>query len=85
MKTLALALLWILAFFIALWLLVRARRGRPVVLKGRMAPRLARMVVVLLVALGVGTQSSDAGEPQDDAPKKDKQANAQVPDVLNAG
>lgn len=84
MKTLGLALLWIVAFGLALWLLLRARRGKPVVLKGTMAPRFARMIVVILLALGVSAQTGDAGEPNDKPAKGEPAAKpAPAPTVLN--
>lgn len=84
MKTLGLALLWISAVLFAVWLLVRARRGKPVVLKGTWKPRFARMVVVILLALGVSAQTSTAGEPEDGPAKKGQPVKpGAVPEILD--
>jgi hypothetical protein len=58
MKWLFVALLWLLAASLALMVLWRMYRGKPVVLRGRWSPRLIRMVAIVLVVLGVGVGKS---------------------------
>ena len=54
MRWLLVPLLWVAAIVLALLIAWRARRGKHVVLRGRLSPRLIRMVVVVLVVLGFG-------------------------------
>ncbi len=56
MKTLLLPVLWLLAIVVSVWVLWRLARGRRVVLRGRVTPTLARMVIVVLVSLGIGSE-----------------------------
>src|SRR5215213_8282519 len=56
MRWIAILLLWVAAVVVAVLILRRVRRGKPVVLTGRWSPRLVRMVVVVLVVLGVGDE-----------------------------
>src|SRR5437763_4083455 len=57
MRWLAVLFLWVAAIVVAVVVLRRVRRGKPVVLSGRWSPRLVRMVVVVLVVLGVGDEA----------------------------
>jgi hypothetical protein len=57
MRWLAVLVLWVAAVVLAVLILRRVRRGKPVVLTGRWSPRLIRMVVVVLVVLGVGDEA----------------------------
>lgn len=56
MRWLTFLVLWVVAVVLAVLVLRRVRRGKPVVLAGRWSPRLVRMVVVVLVVLGVGDE-----------------------------
>lgn len=57
--------LWTLAIGLALVVLYRWRRGRRAMLSGTWSPRVVRAVAVLLVTLGAGRESAEAGEPDD--------------------
>src|SRR5688572_3304693 len=57
MKWLIVLFLWVVAVVLAVLVLRRVRRGKPVVLAGRWSPRVVRMVVVVLVVLGVGEEA----------------------------
>jgi hypothetical protein len=59
MRWIIFPILWIAAIVVALLILRRVRRGRPVVLTGRFSPRLVRMIVVILVLVGVGGESNE--------------------------
>jgi len=65
-KTLAAPLLWILAVVVALLLVRRVRRGRPLLLRGTFAPRFVRMVVLVLLFFGLGVERA----PAQDGPEK---------------
>ncbi len=67
MRTLLAPLLWLLAVGVALFVLWRAWRGRPVVLRGRWGPRFVRMVAVVLVVLGAAEEGRAAPVPTKDA------------------
>jgi hypothetical protein len=56
MRWIVFLFLWVVAVVLAVLILRRVRRGKPVVLTGRWSPRLVRMVVVVLVVLGVGDE-----------------------------
>lgn len=56
-------MLWIAAVGIALVAAWRLRRGRRVLLVGRLSPRLLRMVAVALIALGVSPAGADEADP----------------------
>lgn len=68
MRTLLAPLLWLLAVAVALFVLWRAWRGRPVVLRGRWEPRFVRMVAVALVVLGAAEKGRAAPVPTKCAP-----------------
>ncbi|MDJ0974456.1 MAG: hypothetical protein QNJ98_08370 [Planctomycetota bacterium] len=83
MKSFGIALLWIVAIAIALLLLVRFGRRRKIVLRGRFAPHLVRLVVLVLVALGASAETAHTDEGKGDADKVG-QAESDAPDVLHA-
>jgi hypothetical protein len=56
MRWITILLLWVAAIVVAVVVLRRVRRGKPVVLTGRWSPRLVRMVAVALVVLGPGDE-----------------------------
>jgi hypothetical protein len=60
MRWLITPLLWLLAAAVALGILWRMWRGKPVVLRGKWTPRFLRMVAVILVLVGLGTDRTDA-------------------------
>jgi hypothetical protein len=68
MRWLVLLLLWIAAIVVALLILRRVRRGKPIVMAGRWSPRLVRMIAVVLVVLGMGEEA--ATPPSFAAPAK---------------
>ena len=57
MRWIAILLLWVAAVVVAVVILRRVRRGKPVVLIGRWSPRLVRMIAVVLVVLGTGDEA----------------------------
>ena len=57
MRWIAILLLWVAAVVVAVVILRRVRRGKPVVLTGRWSPRLVRMIAVVLVVLGAGDEA----------------------------
>jgi hypothetical protein len=57
MRWITLLFLWVAATVVAVLILRRVRRGKPVVLTGRWSPRLVRMIAVALVVLGAGDES----------------------------
>lgn len=61
MRWLTILVLWVVAVVVAVVVLRRVRRGRPVVLTGRWSPRLVRMVAVVLVVLGAGDDGVTPG------------------------
>lgn len=58
MRWIVAALLWAFAIVVALVVLRRMRRGKPVVLAGRWSPRVIRMVAVVLVVLGSNEETT---------------------------
>jgi hypothetical protein len=60
MKWVLAPLLGLTAVALAFFVLWRLWRGRPVVLRGRWAPRVLRLVAIVLVVLGIG---ADEGRP----------------------
>lgn len=64
-KWILLPLLWLLACIIAVCVLWRMWRGKPVLLKGRFSPRLVRMIVIILVTLGIGVPKAPAADRAD--------------------
>jgi len=66
-RTLLAPLLWLLALAVALFVLWRVWRGRPVVLRGRWGPRFVRVVAVVLVVLGAAEEGRPAPVPTKDA------------------
>ena len=76
MRWLILLFLWVVAIVVAVLILRRVRRGKPVVLAGRWSPRLVRMIAVVLVvargrakkrhAGGVGRPAKLPVRPADD-------------------
>src|SRR5262245_4343213 len=58
MRWLTILVLWVVAVVVALVVLRRIRRGKPVVLTGRWSPMLVRMVAVVLVVLGAGDEAT---------------------------
>jgi hypothetical protein len=68
MRWVVLLVLWISAIVVALLVLRRVHRGKPVVLAGRWSPRLVRMIAVVLVVLGMGEEA--ATPPSFAAPAK---------------
>src|SRR2546422_36684 len=72
MKWLLTLLLWVLAIVVALGVLWRLLRGKPVVLHGRWKPRFVRIGAGVLVFLGVGTGQDDAAPVRPAEPKKGK-------------
>jgi hypothetical protein len=56
MRWVTVLVLWVAAIVVAVVVLRRVRRGKPVVLTGRWSPRLVRMVAVVLVVLGPGDE-----------------------------
>lgn len=81
MRTLLAPLLWLLAVAVALFVLWRAWRGRPVVLRGRWGPRFVRMVAVVLVVLGAADEGRPAPVPTKDAPGAGR-TDEQLPPVV---
>jgi hypothetical protein len=63
MRSLQDLVLWIVAVGVALLVARRWRRGRRVLLTGRLTPRLVRMVAIALVALGVGPAGATDPDP----------------------
>jgi hypothetical protein len=60
MKWLFTLFLWILALVVALGVLWRIYRGKPVILRGRWTPRVLRMTAVLMVLFGLGAEKAGA-------------------------
>jgi len=62
MRWFTLLLLWAAAIVVAVVILRRVRRGKPVVLTGTWSPRLVRMIAVVLVVVGTeeGTRTPEA-------------------------
>ncbi|HVK11935.1 MAG TPA: hypothetical protein VM597_24390, partial [Gemmataceae bacterium] len=60
MRWLTILVLWVVALVVALVVLRRVRRGKPVVLAGRWSPVVVRMVAVILVVLGAGEESPES-------------------------
>ena len=58
MRWLVILFLWVAAIVVAVVILRRVRRGKPVVLTGRWSPRLVRMIAVVLVLLGLGQEAA---------------------------
>jgi hypothetical protein len=58
MRWLVILFLWVAAIVVAVLILRRMRRGKPVVLTGRWSPRLVRMIAVVLVVLGLGEEAT---------------------------
>ena len=58
MRWIAILLLWVAAVVVAVVVLRRVRRGKPVVLTGWWSPRLVRMVAVVLVVIGPGEEAT---------------------------
>ncbi len=56
MRWITVLIFWIVAVLVALMILRRVRRGKPVVLTGRWSPRVVRMIAVVLVVVGVDEQ-----------------------------
>jgi hypothetical protein len=85
MKWLFLPLLWALAVAVAVFVLYRLWRGKPVVLRGRFSPRLVRMVVIVLVTFGIGIdkERDRAGAAPLPVKNPDKPAD-ELPATLNA-
>src|SRR5262249_2955166 len=57
MRWLVILALWVVAVVVAVMILRRVRRGKPVVLTGTWSPRVVRMIAVVLVVLGVGDEA----------------------------
>jgi hypothetical protein len=57
MRWLTLLLLWAAAVIVAVVILRRVRRGKPVVLTGKWSPRLVRMIAVVLVVVGANEET----------------------------
>src|SRR5262245_38181601 len=57
MRWLTLLLLWAAAIIVAVVILRRVRRGKPVVLTGKWSPRLVRMIAVVLVVVGTNEET----------------------------
>src|SRR5262245_47218190 len=83
MKWLIAPLLWTLALVVALGVLWRLWRGKPIVMRGRWTPRFVRMVAVFLVFLGIGAGKSDAAPVKPDEGKKGK-VDDQLPPHISA-
>jgi hypothetical protein len=64
MRTLLAPLLWLLALGLALVVLWRLKRGQRIVLRGRWAPNVVRMVAVILVVFGVGDGDRSANRAE---------------------
>ncbi len=82
MKWLIVPVLWFLAACLALFVLYRLWRGKPVVLRGRYSPRLVRMVVIVLVILGVGVTKKPGPGFAAPLPVKPDPADAALPEAL---
>ncbi len=63
MKLLSALILWCIALIIVALLGWRLLRGRPVLLKGKLSPRLLNMVVIILVVLGWSGKGVAETEP----------------------
>ncbi len=59
MRWVTVLVLWVVAVVVALVVLRRVRRGKPVVLAGRWSPMLVRMVAVVLVVLGARDETPE--------------------------
>ena len=70
MRWLTILVLWAVAVVVALVVLRRVRRGKPVVLSGRWSPMMVRMVAVVLVVLGTGDETPEAVAAPKDVPVK---------------
>lgn len=70
MRWLITPILWTLAIVVALGILWRTWRGKPVILRGRWTPRFVRMVALLLVFFGSGDTPSEAAPVPVGDPKK---------------
>ena len=68
MRWIAILLLWIAAVVLAVVILRRVRRGKPIVLTGRWSPRLVRTIAIVLVVLG--TNEKDGTREVGAAPAK---------------
>lgn len=64
MRWLLFLVLWVVAIVVAVLIVRRVWRGKPIVLAGRWSPKLVRMIAVILVVLG---GSDDAGPPRIEA------------------
>jgi hypothetical protein len=64
MKWLLAPFLWLGATVIALFVVYRIWRGKPLILRGKLGPRVLRIVAILLVALGLGADDSPAQVPR---------------------
>jgi hypothetical protein len=85
MKWLFLPLLWALAVAVAVFVLYRLWRGKPVVLRGRFSPRLVRMVVIILVTFGVGVSAERDRANAAPLPVRNRDRAAdEMPATLNA-
>jgi hypothetical protein len=82
MKWLLVPILWLLALLVALTVLWRLWRGKPVVLRGRWTPRFVRMVVVILVVLGVGVEKTKAAPVR--VPGDKKKSSESLPPTVTA-
>ncbi len=60
MKWLFSPILWLLAALVAVAVLYRLWRGKPILLRGRLAPRVIRMVAIMLVVLGLGADRTES-------------------------
>src|SRR5262245_5611434 len=74
MKWLLTPLLWLLAVVVAVAILYRAWRGRPVVLRGRYTPAFLRLVVIVLVTLGFGLEREPVRSVAAPVPTSDAEA-----------
>jgi hypothetical protein len=70
MRWLTILALWVVAVVVALIVLRRVRRGKPVVLAGRWSPMLVRTVAIVLVVLGAGDETPEAIAAPKEVPVK---------------
>jgi hypothetical protein len=84
MRWLLAPLVWLVVLILAIGVLWRLWCGRPVVLRGRWAPRILRVVAILLVAVGAqGEEAPAAPDPLAGSSKKAEAAEP-LPGVVTA-